>query len=63
METDAALPPALPPSESDADDGDEQEEKEGALPAAPARLTLPPTLPEFRVQSPYIHGRGVRPTS
>ena len=46
METDAALPPALPPADFD-DDDEQQEEEEGALPAAPARLTLPPTLPSL----------------
>ena len=44
METDEALPPVLPTVAPDDDDDDEQEE-EGAAPAAPARLTLPPTLP------------------
>ena len=69
METDAALPPALPPAESD-DDDDEQEEEEGALPAAPARLTLPPTLPPLPKGKPaaaqivqtfqeYVHVDGV----
>ena len=48
METDAALPPVLPTVAPDDDDDDEQEEEEeGALPAAPARLTLPPTLPSL----------------
>ena len=71
METDAALPPALPPAESD-DDDDEQEEEEGALPAAPARLTLPPTLPPLPKGKPaaaqivqtfqeYVHGVSVSP--
>ena len=47
METDAALPPILPPAESadDDDDDEQEEEEEGAPPAAPAQLSLPATLP------------------
>ena len=44
METDEALPPVLPTVASD-DDDEEEREEEGAAPAAPARLTLPHTLP------------------
>ena len=45
METDEALPPALPSVASDDDDEEEEEEEEGATRAAPLRVTLPPTLP------------------
>lgn len=69
METDEALPPVLPTVASDDDDDDEQEE-EGAAPAAPARLTLPPTLPPLPKGKPaaaqivqafeeYVHHGGI----
>ena len=61
--------PVLPTVASDDDDDDEQEE-EGAAPAAPARLTLPPTLPPLPKGKPaaaqivqafeeYVHHGGI----
>ena len=70
METDEALPPALPSVASDDDDDEEEEEEEGATRAAPLRVTLPPTLPPLPKGKPaaaqivqtfqeYVHVEGV----
>ena len=49
METDANLPPVLSRAaaadDDDEEDGEQEEQGEGAPLTAPARLTLPPTLP------------------